>query len=159
MWSIRCGGANEARDILGHRFTDFEILTRAFTSAAFIKEERERLKEERTTIDAENQGALATPGDAVLKVALTDIVFHSGPKNADQITKERIEREKGSKIAAVAREQGFWPLMRLGGSEKRLEDENRESILATTIEAVLGALYIDTGYDLGKTKEVFGRYF
>ncbi len=146
--------ANEEGKILGYRFSNVGVLIRAFTRKGFAKEEMDK-----TEITAEDQRPLATLGDAVLKVALADMIFHSGQKDAEQITKERIEREKDSTIAKVAEKRELWRFIRFGGSEKKGKLEKEESILATTIEAVIGAMYIDTGCDLGKTKEVIGRYF
>ncbi len=146
--------ANEEGKILGYRFSNVGMLIRAFTRKGFAKEESDRTK----TV-TEDQRPLATLGDAVLKVALADMIFHSGQKDAEQITKERIEREKNITIARVAKEQGLSLLMKLGGSEKKGKLSEEKSILATTIEAVIGALYIDTGCDLGKTKEVIAQWF
>jgi len=146
--------ANEAGKILGYRFNNVGMLIRAFTRKGFAKEETDKRK-----IIVEDQRPLATLGDAILKAALADIIFHSGQKTAEQITKEKEKREEDPAIAKVADEQGLWRIIRFGGSEKKGKLEKEESILATTIEAVIGALYIDTGCDLGKTKEVIGRWF
>jgi len=146
--------ANEEGKILGYHFSNLGVLIRAFTRAAYAKEERDS-----DNPITEDQVPLATLGDAILKAALADIIFHSGQKTAEQITKERIEREKNLTIARVAKEQRLSFLMKLGGSEKKDKLSEEKSILADTIEAVIGALYIDTGCDLGKTKEVVGRYF
>jgi ribonuclease-3 len=146
--------ANDEGKILGYRFSNVGMLIRAFTRKGFAKEEKDRTK----TV-TEDQRPLATLGDAVLKVVLADSIFHSGQKTAEDITKEKIEREKDSTIAKVAEKRELWRFIRFGGSEKKGKLEKEESILATTIEAVIGALYIDTGCDLGKTKEVIGRYF
>jgi len=146
--------ANEEGKILGYRFSNVGILIRAFTRAAYAKEERDRKNPIK-----EDQDPLATLGDAILKAALADIIFHSGEMTAEQITKGRIEREKNIAIAKVAKGQGLSLLMKLGGSEKKRKLSEEKSILATTIEAVIGALYIDTGCDLAKTKKDISRWF
>ncbi len=146
--------ANDEGSILGYRFSNVGTLIRAFTRAGYAKEARDKTK-----IAIEDQNPLATLGDAVLKAALADIIFHSGQKTAEQITKEKEKREKDPAIAKVADEEGLWRLIRFGGSEKRGKLDKQESILATTIEAVIGALYLDTGCDIARTREVIAQYF
>jgi ribonuclease-3 len=53
-------------------------------------------------------------------------------------------------ISAAASREGFEPLLRLSRGEKRGSLRARQQILANTYEAVIGALYIDKGYDAAK---------
>jgi ribonuclease-3 len=53
-------------------------------------------------------------------------------------------------IGAAAKRSGFEPMLRLSRGEKRGTDRARDQILANSYEAVLGAIYLDQGYDVAK---------
>jgi ribonuclease-3 len=141
--------ANEDGKILGYRFSNIRVLKRAFTRAAYAKELQDKTKKEH-----EHQEPLATLGDAILKAALTDFMFHTDLKTAQEITEAKSKQESDPALAKWADRLELSQYIMLGGSEEAGGLEKTPSILATTFEALIGALYLDTGCDLNRVKEI-----
>jgi ribonuclease-3 len=92
-----------------------------------------------------SQARLEFLGDAVLKLALAQILFERFPDQAeDQLTIHRIALENGAALADVGRRIGIADALRLGRGEHKSGDD--ESRLADTVEALLAALYLGAGY-------------
>jgi ribonuclease-3 len=87
-------------------------------------------------------------GDAAVGLVVAERLIARAPEApVGVLTPERATVVSGANLAhwAVALELG--PLLRLGRGEDLTGGRERESILATTLEAVLGALYLDGGVD------------
>jgi ribonuclease-3 len=143
--------ANEEEGILGHRFGNTDILIRALTRQKFVEDRA--LQQPK----CEDQTALATLGDALLKAALTDILYHSGFETGDKITVERRKMEEKPTLAKLALEKGVGGLIRLGGSERDKSLDVQPRIPAETLEALIGAVYLDTDRDFKKTEEFVAK--
>ena len=61
------------------------------------------------------------------------------------LTPRRAELVSGANLARWAAELGVGPLLRLGRGEDQTGGRTRESILATALEALLGAIYLEAG--------------
>lgn len=86
-------------------------------------------------------------GDAVVGMVVTDELFHllpDAPEGDLSALKARIV--SGQNLAAVARAEGLGEFLALGVGEERAGGRGRESLLADLVEAVLGAMYLDSGF-------------
>jgi len=85
-------------------------------------------------------------GDSVLGLVVTDALFRSYPTLPEgQLAKLRAAVVQMRALAEVARELSLGSYVRLGRGEEVTGGRNKSSILADTLEAVIGAVYIDCG--------------
>jgi ribonuclease III len=99
-------------------------------------------------------------GDAVLGLVVTDEIYHAHPDEQEgRLAKVRSAAVKTGSLAAIARELGLGRFVKLGRGEAASGGADKDSILADTLEAVIGAVYLDQGfasaYDL--VERLFGE--
>ena len=127
---------------LGHRFLDPALLERALTHASYAHEHP----------PSANHDRLAFLGDAVLGLVVAEHVIAADPDApVGVLTPRRAEVVSSARLARFALVLELPPLLRLGRGEEQTGGRERESILATTLEAVLGAVYLDGGLDAART--------
>lgn len=100
-------------------------------------------------------------GDAVLDLIVTEIIFDLFPhKNEGFLTKLRAKLVKGDALAMYARNLGLHNYMLLGKRVRGQGIEQSKSVLADVFEALIGALYLDAGYEPTSrfTKHVIERF-
>ncbi len=121
---------------LGIRFGGEELYVWAFTHRSFAYENGGLPTNER----------LEFLGDAVLGLVVTDIIYRAFPDLPEgQLAKLRAATVNMNVLAEVARELGVGDAVRLGRGEELSGGRDKSSILADTLEAVLGAIYLDKG--------------
>jgi ribonuclease III len=87
-------------------------------------------------------------GDAVLGLVVTDRIYRAFPDSAEgRLAKIRAAAVNTRSLADVARELQIGAQVRLGRGEEQSGGRDKDSILADTMEAILGAVYIDRGMD------------
>lgn len=101
---------------------------------------------------AYEQGGLPTNerleflGDSVLGYVVTDHIFTVYPDLAEgDLARRRAAVVSTRALAKVARRIGIGPFVRLGTGERRTGGADKDSILADTLEALIGAVYVDHG--------------
>lgn len=88
-------------------------------------------------------------GDAVLGLVVTDLAYRRHPEMQEgELAKLRAATVSMPALADVARELGLGALVRLGKGEESSGGRDKASILADSMEAVLGAVYLDQGPDV-----------
>ena len=122
--------------VLGYDFADPGLLVKALTHRSWC---------------AENEGAsnerLEFLGDAVLGLVIAEYAFEDQPELPEgQLAKIRASVVSAPALAATAREIGLGKALRLGHGESSSGGSEKESILADALEAVIGAVYLDGGY-------------
>jgi len=123
---------------LEHRFSDPSLLMRALTHASYAAEHP----------SAEAQDPLAFVGDAALGLVVAEHLLHAEPAaSVGRLTPRRAAVVADEAIARWAAMLDLGPLLRLGHGAEQTGGRTTPSILATTLEAILGALYIDGGLD------------
>lgn len=136
--------------ILGHTFRQPLLLTEALTHGSVSYESQ------RTGIDNQRLEFL---GDAVLQLALSHEMFARLP-DADEgrLTKSRAHLVSTKSLARLAREIDLGPHLLMGRGEEVSGGRERDSTLADALEAVIGAIYLDAGFDgaAGFILRVFG---
>lgn len=86
-------------------------------------------------------------GDAVLALVVTDEVFHAHPEEQEgRLAKVRSAAVKTGSLAQIARDLGLGRFIKLGRGEAGSGGHDKDSILADTLEAVIGAVYLDRGF-------------
>ena len=122
---------------LGVAFDDLGLLDRALTHRSWAFENGGVQPNER----------LEFLGDAVLGLVVTDEIFHTHPQEQEgRLAKLRAAAVKASSLAQVGRELGLGRFVKLGIGEAASGGRDKDSILADTFEAVLGAVYLDRGF-------------
>ena len=120
---------------LGIRFGGEELYVWAFTHRSYAYENGGLPTNER----------LEFLGDAVLGLVVTDVIYRAFPLPEGQLAKLRAATVNMNVLAEVARELGVGEAVRLGRGEELSGGRDKSSILADTLEAVLGAIYLDKG--------------
>lgn len=128
-----------AKEKLGVTFNSIELLVTAFTHRSYVNEHRK-------TVHEHNE-RLEFLGDAVLELVVTEYLYRNFEDPEGVMTNWRSALVRTESISAAAARFEFEPLLRLSRGEKRGTDRARAQILANSYEAVLGALYIDQGYE------------
>jgi ribonuclease III len=122
-----------AESALGYRFVDPELCARALThrSAGGIHNER-----------------LEFLGDAVLNCAVADMLCRAFPEaDEGELSRRRANLVSGESLAAIASAAGLGEQLRLGSGEQKTGGYRRASILADSLEAVIGAIFLEAGFD------------
>ncbi len=127
---------------LGLTFTDLSLLVTAFTHRSYVNEHRK-------TVQFHNE-RLEFLGDAVLELVVTEYLYSNFDDPEGILTNWRSALVRTESISAAASRLEFEPLLRLSRGEKRGTDRARSQILANSYEAVIGAVYLDQGYDAAK---------
>src|SRR4051812_4026224 len=123
-------------------FKDIDLLVTAFTHRSYINEHKKTAYE--------HNERLEFLGDAVLELIVTEYLYNTYSEPEGILTNWRSALVRTESISAAAAREGFEPLLRLSRGEKRGSVRAREQILANTYEAVIGALYLDKGYEGAK---------
>ena len=134
--------SDDARRLLeerfGHRFIRAEHLLDALTHRSFA-------------VDHENNEKLEFLGDAVLSLAMSDLLMSRFPEAREgELSKIRASLVNADVLARHARAHDLGRLLRLGKGEERSGGREKLSILAAAYEAVLGAIYLDAGYEAAR---------
>ncbi len=118
---------------LDHAFRDPALLAVALTHRSAGRDNNERLE---------------FLGDAVLGVLVAEALFMRFPRATEgELTRLRAELVREGTLAALARDLNLGDAMRMGPGEMRSGGFRRDSILADGFEALVGALWLDGGWD------------
>lgn len=127
----------ELGEALGYRFVDPELLQLALTHSSFAAEANGEPDNER----------LEFLGDAVLGLAITTKLYAEYPELAEgMLAKVRAAVVNEQSLARVARHMNLGEHLRIGRGEDSSGGRDKASILSDTLEAVLGAVYLDGSY-------------
>lgn len=142
-----------AKEHLGGEFQNLDLLITAFTHRSYLNEHRKTV--------SEHNERLEFLGDAVLELVVTEFLYGNYSEPEGILTNWRSSLVRTESIGAAATRLGFEPLLRLSRGEKRGTDRARAQILANSFEAVIGALYLDKGYEASKefiTKNILSTF-
>jgi ribonuclease III len=133
------------QDRLQHRFADPRLLARALTHRSFSAEHNERLE---------------FLGDSVLNLAVSALLYERlAALPEGDLTKVRATLVKQEPLHQLAIDLGLPDVLRLGEGEVRTGGRRRPSILADALEAIIGAVYLDGGYQAAEAvvRHLFDR--
>lgn len=118
---------------LRHWFRDLSLLERALTHRSFSADHNERLE---------------FLGDSVLGLAVAHMLYHALEDLPEgDLSRVRAQLVRQDSLHRLALDVGLPELMRLGEGELRSGGRTRPSILADGLEAVIGAVYLDAGFE------------
>lgn len=122
---------------LGYTFTDSRLRDRALTHRSAGRRHNERLE---------------FLGDGVLNFVIADALFHRFPDAPEgDLSRLRARLVRGETLAKVALELDLGQALIMGSGEQKSGGHRRSSILADVVEALLGAIYLDGGFDACRT--------
>lgn len=123
---------------LGYTFKDQDLMILALTHRSFAGLNNERLE---------------FLGDAILNFVAGEELFVRFPLAREgQLSRLRARLVKGETLAVLARGFDLGEYLRLGSGELKSGGFRRESILADTLEALIGAIYLDAGMDVARER-------
>ena len=118
---------------LGHDFKHPQLLTQALTHRSHGSPNNERLE---------------FLGDSVLNLAIADQLYQRYPKLPEgDLSRLRASLVKEATLSEIASTLHLGEALRLGEGELKSAGWRRPSVLADALEAIIGAVYIDSGYD------------
>lgn len=151
-------------DALEHKFIEFEkklslvfsdkkLLKEAFTHRSYINENRQ--------CGWPHNERLEFLGDAVLELVVTDYLYRKYPERTEgELTSYRAALVNTQSIAEGAVMWGMNDYLLLSKGEAKDVGKARQYILANTFEAVIGAIYLDMGYEAAQdfiAKSIFHK--
>ena len=89
-------------------------------------------------------------GDAVLELVVTEYLYHNYSNPEGELTSWRAALVNGEMLAVVARTIGVEEFLLMSKGEAKDTGRARQYLLANAMEAIIGALYLDQGYDAAK---------
>jgi ribonuclease III len=136
--------------VLGYSFKKKEYLFIALTHKSFANERDLPL--------SENNERYEFLGDAVLELSISHILFENYPDYPEgELSKIRAASVNEVQLAEVAKSINLGEYMNLGKGEDMTGGRDKPSLLSDAYEAVLGAIYLDRGFN--KAKKVIGKHF
>ena len=130
-----------AQEKLGFTFHDINLLVTALTHRSYVNEHK--------TAHEHNE-RLEFLGDAVLELVSSDFLYRNYDEPEGIMTALRAALVRTESIGEAGRELGYEPLVRLSKGEQNGSERAHDVILADCFEAVIGAIYLDQGYDTAK---------
>ncbi|MDP5069402.1 MAG: ribonuclease III, partial [Congregibacter sp.] len=104
------------------------------------------------SVGSRNNERLEFLGDAVLGYVISEDLYRRFPDvDEGQLSRLRVALVKGSTLAKLAREIDLGEQLRLGAGERHGGGRRRDSILADSLEALLGAIVLDQGIECART--------
>jgi ribonuclease-3 len=132
---------------LGHEFRRSELLDQALTHSSHARE-METLREAARVEDNEQLEFL---GDAVLSLVTTEELFHRFPHFREgELSKLRAHLVSEKHLIHVAQQLELGHYLRLGRGEEKSGGRHKTALLVDALEAVLGAMYLDSGFEAAR---------
>ena len=127
---------NQLSKKLGYQFIDQNLLKQALTHRSFKGAHNERLE---------------FVGDSLLGMFVAEALYFAFPKATEgELTRMRSQIVKGQTLTAIAKEFDLSQWLRLGPGEMKSGGFRRDSILEDAVEAIIGAVYLDSDMDTCK---------
>lgn len=134
---------SKLEDIVGIQFNDKNLIVQALVHRSFLNENRD--------FPLAHNERLEFLGDAVLELVVTEFLFNNYLNPEGELTNWRAALVNAKMCARVGNEIGFEPYLFLSRGES--QDSNskaREYILANAVESIIGAIYLDQGWEIAK---------
>ena len=132
-----------AQKAFGFEFQQVSYIVTALTHRSYINEHKR-------TADEHNE-RLEFLGDAVLELIVTEYLYKNFSEPEGILTAWRSALVRTESLGEAARLLGVWDIIRMSRGERRSDSERaKQQILANTFEAILGALYLEAGFEACK---------
>lgn len=125
---------------LGLKFKNKDLLTQAFVHRSYLNENPD--------FNLNQNERLEFLGDAVLELVVTEDLYKKYPEKSEgELTNWRAALVNAKMLTSVAEELGFNDFLLLSRGETKELGKARQYILANTFEALIGSIYLDSGYE------------
>jgi len=134
------------------KFEKIDFLRTAVTHRSYINEHR--------NYKLDHNERLEFLGDAVLELVVTDYLYLNFPNPEGELTNWRAALVNKDMLSKVSRELGVEGFLQMSRGEAKDTGRAREYLLANAFEAIIGAIYLDRGYDEAKkfiTENILSR--
>ena len=131
-----------AKEKLGFAFHDINLLVTALTHRSYVNEHKKQ--------NHEHNERLEFLGDAILELVSSDFLYRNYNYPEGIMTALRSALVRTESIGSAGKELGYEPLVRMSRGEKKGSERAHDSILADCFEAVIGAIYLDQGYEAAR---------
>jgi len=122
---------------IGFHFRDKDLLVQSLTHRSAVRDSKKSGHNER----------LEFLGDAVLELAATEYLYHLSDKPEGELTNWRSALVQREHLAAVARDIKLGDYLQLSRGEEASGGRDRTSNLANALEALIGAIFLDRGFE------------
>ncbi|HUC20041.1 MAG TPA: ribonuclease III domain-containing protein, partial [Candidatus Polarisedimenticolaceae bacterium] len=129
---------DDLQEQLGVHFKQLELLERAFIHRSYLNEHPKS--------GLEHNERLEFLGDAVLELVVTDYLYKTYPNPEGDLTNWRSALVKTESLSAVAGQLELDQYLKLSRGEAKGNSRSRALIHANSVEALIGAIYLDQGY-------------
>lgn len=136
-----------AKEKLGFSFNNINLLVTALTHRSYVNEHRKA---------HEHNERLEFLGDAVLELVSSDFLYQNYNEPEGIMTAVRAALVRTESIGDAGKALGYAPLVRMSKGEMMGTERAHDSILADCFEAVIGAIYLDQGYEVAR--EFIAKY-
>jgi ribonuclease-3 len=134
---------HELQQKIGYHFKDPKLLKTALSHSSYINENKIQ--------DGMNNERLEFLGDAIFDAIISDFLYiHLSQSEEGELTKKRAAIVRESSLAESAAKIELGQYLNLGKGEENTGGRNRRSILADAMEALIGAVYLDGGFEQAK---------
>jgi ribonuclease-3 len=137
---------------IGVTFNQPDLLERAFIHRSYLNEHPKA--------GLEHNERIEFLGDAVLELVVTDFLYRNYPNPEGDLTNWRSALVKTESLAAVAEKLEIAQYFKLSRGESKGNARSHALISANAVEALIGAIYLDQGYEPAKnfiTQHIVGR--
>ena len=127
---------------IGVSFKEISLLQQAVTHRSYLNENR--------SYELNHNERLEFLGDAVLELIVTEYLYAKFSNPEGELTSWRSALVNGEMLAKVAQEIGVEKYLMMSRGEAKDVGRARQYLLANALEAIIGAVYLDQGYDAAK---------
>lgn len=127
---------------IGVEFKEIDILKQALTHRSYLNEHRD--------YELDHNERLEFLGDAVLELVITEYLYNNFENPEGELTAWRSALVNGEMLAVVAKGIGVEEYLMMSKGEAKDTGRARQYLLANALEAIIGAIYLDQGYESGK---------
>ncbi|EKE15836.1 MAG: hypothetical protein ACD_11C00103G0038 [uncultured bacterium] len=127
---------------IGVKFKEISLLQQAVTHRSYLNENR--------GYKLDHNERLEFLGDAVLELAVTEYLYGKFSNPEGELTSWRASLVNGEMLASIAKELGVEEFLLMSKGEAKDTGRARQYLLANSIEAIIGAIYLDQGYEEAK---------
>ncbi len=134
---------NSLQEKIGYRFRDTRLLVQALSHSSYANEHKHGVRKDNERLEF--------LGDAVLELSSSEYIYLHYPKMPEgDMTKLRAALVCEQALSSCARKIGLPDYLRLGKGEEVTGGRQRDSIISDAMEAVIGAIYLDGGFEAAK---------
>jgi len=142
-------GLEKLEKIIGVEFKNKNLLQQALVHRSYINEHK--------NFELDQNERMEFLGDAVLELVTTEFLYKSFSNPEGELTNYRAALVNRKMLAKISMEIGLEEFLLMSKGESKDTGRARQYIIANALEAVIGAIYLDQGYD--ESKKFIEKYF